>query len=96
LTCFTENTDDALDAGGEELSNHAQKLRAHFLNTVKREGGAESDPQEVADKIYESTTSKIPNHNPVGTDAEMLFGMMSTMPRQQFLDKVAEMLLPPH
>ena len=35
-----------------------------------------------------------PIHNPGGADAEMLAGMMSATPRQDFLERMEEMLLP--
>lgn len=37
----------------------------------------------------------MPVHNQVGRDAEMLMGLMSSGPRQAFLDQMRAMLLPP-
>jgi NAD(P)-dependent dehydrogenase (short-subunit alcohol dehydrogenase family) len=96
-TRFNANTDDDLSAGGEELSTYAQKLYEHIQGiaaNMARQSGKEADPREVADKIYECATSDTPIHNPVGADAEMLAGMMSATPRQDFLDKMEAMLLP--
>jgi NAD(P)-dependent dehydrogenase (short-subunit alcohol dehydrogenase family) len=97
-TPFNANTDDDLNVGDEELCAYAQNLRAHIQGIAERmaaQGGTMADPQEVGDKIYECTTSETPVHNPVGADAEMLSGMMSAGSRQDFLDKMEEMLLPP-
>ena len=96
-TRFNANTDDDLNAGDEELSVYAQKLYAHIQDVAKQmaaQGGAEADPQEVADKIYECATSETPIHNPVGSDAEMLAQMKASMPQQAFLDQIAELALP--
>jgi hypothetical protein len=49
----------------------------------------------VADKIHECATADTPVHNPVGADAQMLISMMGNAPRQDFLDKLEGMLLPP-
>ena len=97
-TRFNANTDDDLNVGDEELCAYAQNLRAHIQGIAERmaeQGGTVADPQEVADKIYECATSATPVHNPVGADAEMLSGMMSVGSRQDFLDKMEELLLPP-
>ena len=97
-TRFNANTDDELNTGGEELSSHAQKLYNHLqgiAHQMAMQGGEEADPQEVANKIYECATSDTPVHNPIGADAEMLAGMISPTPRQDFLDKLEPMLLPP-
>ena len=97
-TRFGANTDDDLSAGDEELSAYAQNLYTHIQGVTARmaaQGGAEADPQEVADKIYECATSETPVHNPVGADAEMLAQMKASMPQQAFLDRIAEIALPP-
>jgi len=96
-TRFNANTDDDLSSGGKELSAHAHKLYDHLQGIAQQmamQGGTEADPQEVADKIYECATAETPIHNPVGADAEMLTWMMSAQPRQGFLDKMEQMLLP--
>lgn len=95
-TSFVANNDNHLEEGDEELVAHAKKQREHFNSIVVDEGGEKSDPQEVADKIYQCATSETPVHNHVGSDAEMLVGMTGNPPRQDFLDKIAAWLLPPH
>jgi NAD(P)-dependent dehydrogenase (short-subunit alcohol dehydrogenase family) len=97
-TGFNANTDDDLKAGDSELVDYAQKVHGHLMGVAEqmaRQGGQVADPQEVADTIYECATSETPVHNPVGADVEMLIAMMGTAPRQPFLDKLSEMLLPP-
>ena len=96
-TRFNANTDDALNAGDKELAGHAQKLYGHIQGiaaSMAAQGGKTADPQEVADMIFRCATSDTPMHNPVGSDAEMLAGMMNGAPRQEFLDKMEGMLLP--
>ncbi len=97
-TRFNTNTVDDVDAGGEELAGYTNKLFSHLKNVAENmanQGGVEADPQEVADKIYECATSDTPVHNPVGSDAIMLTGMRGQSSRQDFLDKLGQMVLPP-
>ncbi len=98
-TRFNDSTDNRdLGSGDEEITAYAQKLMAHLANVAEQmaaQGGAQSDPQEVADKIYECATADTPVHNPIGADAEMIIGMMGVPPRQEFLDKLAVIMMPP-
>lgn len=94
-TEFNANAvEDEAEAGGEELAAYAKRLREHFRTSIGNTGGEQADPQEVADKIYACATSDMPVHNPVGSDAEMIVGMMGAPPRQQFLDTAEPLLLP--
>mgnify|MGYP002625551215 FL=1 len=96
-TNFTASTDKNLENGDEELRTNAQKMAAHFAETaaqMQKQSGAEANPQEVADKIYECATTDAPVHNICGADAERLVGMMNSMPRQDFLNNMEEMLTP--
>ncbi|MDJ0787978.1 MAG: SDR family oxidoreductase [Myxococcota bacterium] len=94
-TEFSSNANDAdFEAGGPELTAHANSLLAHFRSSVSSEGGDTADPQEVADKIFECATTETPVHNPVGKDAELLISMMGGPGRQAFIDKVEPLLLP--
>jgi hypothetical protein len=61
---------------------------------MQKQGGKNADPLEVANKIYECVTKDTPIHNVVGADAEMLFGMINSMPRQEFINQMDEMLKP--
>lgn len=96
-TRFNANTNDELSTGGEELSAYAHRLYDHIqgiAHQMANQSGQEADPQEVVDKIYQCATSETPIHNPIGADAVMLAGMISPTPRQDFLDKLEQMLLP--
>lgn len=97
-TNFTAACDnDDLNTGDEELQAYIQSLMAHMgkvVEQMRQQGGKDSDPQEVADRIYECVTEETPIHNVVGADAEMFLGMKNSLPQQDFLDKVAEMALP--
>ena len=90
---------DDLAIGEEELTSYTEKLVTHLQTMVeggalRPKGGGKADPQEVADKIYECATEDTPIHNPVGADAKLLIQMKSSMPQQDFLDKVGELMLP--
>ena len=96
-TNFSAATDNNLDHGDDEVKAYAQKLAAHFravADQMRQHSGKEANPQDVADKIYECATTETPIHNVVGADAEMLMGMKNSMPHQDFLDRMAEMLIP--
>lgn len=89
--CDSPKTDDP------ELKSYSQKLDAHIdglRQNMKQAGGKISDPQDVADAMFKCATESTPIHNVVGADAEMLIGMRSSMPQQEFLQKLEEMLLP--
>ena len=94
-TAFGSNNDNEdMAAGSPELVAFAEKLWDHLMKVVSGEGGATADHQEVADKIYECATEDTPVHNPVGADAQMLMQLMGGAPRQEFIVKMEEMLLP--
>lgn len=96
-TNFTSATDDSIEAGDAELVQQAQKIAAHFVTLVEqmqKQSGKTADPQEVADKIFECVTEETPVHNVIGSDAQMLHNMMTSMPRQDFIDQMEEMLKP--
>ncbi|MEM6702425.1 MAG: SDR family oxidoreductase [Acidobacteriota bacterium] len=92
-TEFTNNTDNYLEAGDEQIRAHSQAIRDHFMNVLA--GGDPQDPQEVADKIYECATTEVPVHNPVGADAERLSGLIDRAgSREEFIGAMEGMLLP--
>ena len=96
-TNFFASTKNNLDGGDEELQVNANKIAAHFAQVaenMRKQSGKESDPQEVADKIFECATTESPVHNIVGADAEMLKGMIDSMPREQFINTLKDMLVP--
>ncbi|ABW25290.1 SDR family oxidoreductase [Acaryochloris marina] len=98
-TRFNANTSDILKAGDAELVAHAEKLHTHLQDVAQKmanQGGQVADPQEVADKIFECATQDTPINNPVGSDAEMLAGMIAKADsRQAFIDQVTPLLMPP-
>lgn len=96
-TNFIAATDNNLENGYDELKPHAQKLSAHFATLaeqMQKQGGKDADPQEVADIIYKCVTEDTPIHNVVGADAEMLLGMINSMPRQDFINQIETLLTP--
>ncbi|MBD0404996.1 SDR family oxidoreductase [Flammeovirga sp. EKP202] len=96
-TNFVASSDNNFEGGDDEIQTASAKIGAHFMTVVQQmqeQSGQVADPQEVADKIYECVTEDMPVHNIVGADAEMLKGMIDSMPRQQFIDTLDEMLLP--
>lgn len=98
-TRFMENVDTRATAGDEQLAVYEGRMREHFAEQVERvaaESASATDPQIVADKIYECATRDTPIHNPVGSDAEMLINIMTAAEsRQAFIDQVSPLLMPP-
>jgi NAD(P)-dependent dehydrogenase (short-subunit alcohol dehydrogenase family) len=96
-TNFISASDNNFEGGDDEIRESAAKIGAHFavvFDQMQKQSGKVSDPQEVADKIYECATTETPVHNIVGSDAEMLYSMMNNVPRQEFIDQVENMLTP--
>ena len=98
-TGFNRATDDHLEAGGDQLTSYSNALRRHIEQIgaqMAEVGGSLADPQEVADVIYACATNPdMPVHNPTGSDAQMLTGMIDKAEnRQVFIDQMKEMLLP--
>ena len=96
-TNFNDSTDDSIKKGDDELKSYAQKFAANLAAISQQmlmQGGKEADPQEAADKIYKCVTEETPVHNVVGADAEMLMEMKNSMPQQDFINQISEMLLP--
>lgn len=96
-TNFDASTDNNLQKGDEELRTNSQKIAAQSAvasEQMEKQSAAKANPQEVADKIYKCATTEAPVHNICGADAEWVVGMMNSMPRQDFLSKMEEMLTP--
>lgn len=97
-TRFGENVTNEIDAGADQLTTHSHRLREHFDGLVEQmamQGGGPADPQEVADLIFQCATEDMPVHNPVGSDSEMILGMMAAAEsRQAFLDQMSQMMMP--
>ena len=58
------------------------------------QGNQTSDPQEVADKVYECATEKTPIHNVVGKDAEAMLQIKKSMSEAEFMKTISDMLIP--
>ena len=96
-TNFFNATDNSIDKGDDEIKESAMKVAAHFVHVaeqMQKQSGKIADPQEVADLMYKCATEETPVHNIVGADAEMLKGMIDSMPREQFIESLEGMLLP--
>ena len=98
-TGFNASTDNHLEAGDDQLSHYSNALRQHIERIgaqMAEVGGDLADPQEVADAVYACALDpESPIHNPTGSDAQMLTGMIDKAPnRQVFLEQMTEMLLP--
>ncbi len=98
-TQFMENVDTTVIGDDSQLDAHEHRLRQHFAKQVEQVSAASESvnaPQDVADKIYECATQDAPIHNPVGSDAEMLVGMIAAAEsRQAFINQVTPLLMPP-
>lgn len=93
-TAFMENIESNVSDGDAQITAYSKHLREHFESLVHNY--PVQDTQLVADKIFECATTETPVHNPVGTDAEMMAGLInSTENREAFIDMIAGMLLPP-
>ncbi len=96
-TNFFNASDNNFEGGDEEIQESAAKIGDHFatvIDQMQQQSGTVADPQDVADKIYECATTETPVHNIIGADAEMLFGMMNNVPRQEFINNIEQMLSP--
>lgn len=97
-TRFIENVDTTVTGSDPQLATHERQLRQHFAKQIDQVSAASdsvNDPQDVADKIYECATQYTPIHNPVGSDAEMLVGMIAAAEsRQAFIEQVKPLLMP--
>ena len=96
-TNFNAATDNNFEAGEETIKQQAFKMAAHFealAEQMRRHGGQEADPQDVADMIYACATDYMPIHNVVGADANMLMEMKNSQSSEAFLNAMSGMLLP--
>ncbi len=83
--------DDRLVKHAEALASSLDEARKNF----SQPGMPKPNSQEVADLIYQCATEEMPVHNMAGADAKWIEQLRSSMPDQEFLDKMGEMLLPP-
>ncbi|MEO1096082.1 MAG: SDR family oxidoreductase [Cyanobacteria bacterium J06638_28] len=97
-TRFTANVDTTVIGNDDVLEAYDHRLRQHFAKQIEQVAAASdrvNDPQDVAEKIYECATQDTPIHNPVGSDATMLAGMIAAAEsRQAFIEQVTPLLMP--
>ena len=96
-TRFGANTDKRVEQGDAQLVDLSTRLRAQIIavgEQMATRGGGLADPQEVVDRIFQCVRGEAPVHNPTGSDADMLIGMMGQDKRQAFLDQLEAMLIP--
>ncbi len=96
-TNFNASTVNNIASGDPELVSYAQILASHLAQVAEQmrmHSGQESDPQEVAEKIWECATQDTPIHNVSGSDAEMMIGMKNSLDHQEFIDKLSKMIMP--
>ena len=82
-TAFSENVGNFASAGDEKIRAKSEKLSENFAKAIN--AGEPQDPQLVVDKIYECSTADTPVQNPVGADAQMLAGLIQSMPNREEL-----------
>ena len=79
---FTSIDHGTLENGDEQIRDYSSKLTKQMGTTVEQmseQSGQKSDPQEVADKVYECAITKTPIRNVSGKDAEVLLQMKKSM-----------------
>lgn len=86
-----------LENGDEQIRKYSLKLSEKMNENIKKlrsQGTGESDPQEVADKIYLCATQETPVHNVSGDDAEAMRNLLKTMPENEFMKMISDMIIP--
>lgn len=94
---FTSIDYSTLDNGDEQIRDYSMKLSQKMNATMKQmraEGNQESDPQEVADKIYKCATEETPIHNVSGNDAEAMLQMKKSMSEEELMKTISDMFVP--
>ena len=64
------------------------------VEQMSKQSGSKSDPQEVADKVYQCVTEKTPIHNVSGSDAEAVLQMKQSMSEEELMKTISDMLIP--
>lgn len=83
--------------GDEQLRDYCLKMITKMNATVEQmieQGNQTSDPQEVADKVFKCATEKTPIHNVSGKDAEDMRNMLKTMPENELMKMISDMIVP--
>jgi len=94
---FTSMTHRILENGDEQIRDYSLKLSQKMnatMEQMRQQGNQESDPQEVADKVYQCVTEKTPIHNVSGKDAEAMLQMKKSMSEEELMKTISDMLIP--
>lgn len=94
-TRFSANTANEVDAGDNELAAYGRVVYENVHEVIRRNasaGGSLSDPQAVADQIFDCVTKDTPVHNPVGADATLYAELTGYNKRQAFIDRMEAMM----
>lgn len=94
---FTSIDYGTLANGDEQIRDYSSKLTKQMEATIEQmseQSGQKSDPREVADKVYECATEETPVHNVSGKDAEALLQMKKSMPEEEMMKYISDMLIP--
>ncbi|WP_068475710.1 SDR family oxidoreductase [Saccharicrinis aurantiacus] len=86
-----------LENGDEQIRKYSLKMSEKMnenIENLRSQGNGESDPQEVANKIYLCATEETPVHNVSGDDAEAMRNMLKTMPENEFMKMISDMIVP--
>ncbi|GAD79975.1 SDR family oxidoreductase [Vibrio ezurae] len=94
---FTTIPHRILANGDQQIRDYSDKMRQKMnatMEQMRQQGTRESDPHEVADKIYQCVTEDTPVHNVSGSDAEAILQMKKSMPEDQLMKAVSDMFVP--
>lgn len=86
-TGFTTAYQDGTAQVDELLKPYADQLNGQIAQVIREMYANSPSPTLVADKIYECVTQTTPIRNVVGPDSEALSAALSSMPRQEVLDR---------
>ncbi len=94
---FTSIDYGTLENGDDEIREYSRKLSQKMnatLEEMRKQGNQESNPQEVADKIFECATEETPIHNVSGSDAEAMLQMKKAMNEAALMKTISDMFIP--
>ena len=94
---FTSIDYSNLTYGDEQIRDYSSKLSQKMnatMEQMRQQGGNESNPQEVADKIFECATEETPIHNVSGNDAEAVYQMTKNMSEKELVKTISNMFIP--
>lgn len=94
---FTSINNRILGNGDEQIRNYSLKLGKRMNATIeqmRQQGDQESDPQEVAEKVYECATEDTPIHNVSGDDVQAVLHMKKTMSEDELMKTISDMFVP--